>query len=248
MPYILSAPLHNDLPGLWGEGAPYESKIIYDIRSSDPSKPPVHYQAHTLKPHSIPHIDAPGHIIPGGQTVEQCFSEQWLHCFYGQAVVVKLTGKRWEKFNGDSGLFLWRVELSELRSEIERVTGSTEVPAKLLLTAAEVPLTKDGFHDSKFILVLSPQAAEWLAGSTNFSAYGTSWKSSDFEPNSRERPIHKILFRRAVLFEHLKLDHVPEGSYFFCAFPLMLRAATESPVTAVLFTQAELECARSAGA
>ena len=240
MPYVLSAPIHHKLPGLWGEGTPYESKIIYDIRSDLPATPPVHYEAHTLKPHSIPHIDAPGHIIAGGLTVEQCFNDRHIGCFYGSATVVKLRGSKWNKIANDPSQQLWRVELSELKSEIKRVTGSESVPRKLLLTADHAPLTPDGFHDSRFILVLTREAAEWLVSSSQFSAYGTSWKSSDFEPGSRERPIHKILFQRALLFEHLKLDHVPEGIYFFCAFPLLLSGATESPVTPVLFTPEEL--------
>jgi len=241
MPYLLSAPIHTELPGLWGEGPPYQTELIYDIHSTQSTTPPVHYQAHTIKPHSIPHIDAPGHITPDGLTVDKCVQGDRQRCFYGPAVVVKLRNRAWIKLGEDSNLWLWRVGQQELQSEIARVTGSTGVPSKLLLSAQDAPLTADGFHDSNHILVLSEDAARWLISSSNFSAYGTSWKSSDFQPGSRERPIHKILFERAILFEHLKLDHVPEGRYFFSAFPLILQGATESPVTAALFTRDEVE-------
>ena len=45
--------LERDLPGFWREGDAYSVQTIYDIKSGDPKAPPVHYLAHTLKPHSL---------------------------------------------------------------------------------------------------------------------------------------------------------------------------------------------------
>lgn len=95
-------------------------------------------------------------------------------------------------------------------------------------------------HDPQFALTLSAEAAEWLASNPKFSAYGTSWKSTDFQPVSRERPIHKIFLKSAIIYECLELTGVPDGEYFLSAFPLPLKGATESLVCPVLFTFDEI--------
>lgn len=236
MPYVLSPPIHTRLPGLWGEGAPYESGVIYDIESTRAGDPPVQYNSHLLKPHSIPHIDAEQHIIPGGKTIDAYFEASHLASFYGATTVVKLEGDRWER-EGD--VYLWRVGLEELQTSVSRVNGSL-MPEKLFIAPAQVPVTQDGFHDARYVFVLSVEAAEWLVSAGHFNGFGTSWKSSDYEPGSRERPVHKVLLRQAVLFEQLKLDSVPEGEYWLSAFPIYLAGASESPVTPVLFTKDEL--------
>lgn len=237
MPYVLSGPIHTKLPGLWGEGAPYTAEIIYDIASEDTKKPPVHYLSHTIKPHSISHIDAPGHIVKEGDTVDALFENQRTS-FYGPATVIRLERDRWERHSED--LWLWEITREELQDRIKKVTGQDAPPDKVFLYPDKCPLTQDGFHDSRYVFVLSEEAARWLVSSPTFNALGTSWKSSDFKPGSRERPIHKILLSQAVLFEQLVLFGVPEGEYFFSGFPLNLFGATESPVTPVLFTMDEL--------
>jgi len=238
MPYVLSGIIHSELPGLWGEGAPYTHSSIYEI--SNPAHPPVNYSAHTLKPHSIPHIDAPRHVMPDGATVEEFFSGDKLRSFYGPVVVLKLSGSRWEAVSGMQGTKVWRVTRQEIEQGLERL-GVKGIPEKLLITAEDTPLNEQGLHDPNYVLVLAQETARWLVSSSGFNAYGTSWKSSDFEPGSRERPVHKILLAQALLFECLKLDHVPEGRYFFSGFPLTLAGASESPLTAVLYTKDELK-------
>ncbi|MCB0346687.1 MAG: hypothetical protein KDD66_16345, partial [Bdellovibrionales bacterium] len=118
--------------------------------------------------------------------------------------------------------------------------GVDKIPEKLFLTAESAPLNELGMHDPNYILVLEPDAARYLTSFDKFNAYGTSWKSSDFEPGSRERPVHKILLKQALLFECLKLDHVPEGRYYLSAFALPLEGSSESPVTPVLYSAEEL--------
>lgn len=236
MPHILSGPIHINLPGLWGEGAPYTTSIIYDIASGD--LPPVHYQSHTLKPHSIPHIDAPGHITQNAETVDKLFIGERRNSFFGSILVVSLEGSKWRKLEDQN--FLWEISKEDLQESVSKLTGKDSSPDKIIITPKNCPVTKDGFHDSSYVFVLSEDAANWLVRNPKFNALGTSWKSSDFKPQSKERPIHKILLKQAVLFEQLRLEGVPEGEYFFSAFPLYLNGATESPVTPVLFSKDEL--------
>ncbi len=241
MPYILSNIVDTSVPGLWGEGEAYVRESIYDINSDDPQLPPVNYDSHLLKPHSIAHIDAPAHIIPGAPTCEHFYKSNRNKCFYGPVCVLRLAGSAWTQVEGMDGIRLWRVSVQELAESIERVTGGQSIPTKVFITADEVPCNRHGFHDPNYVLVLEEEAAKLLVANPNFNAYGTSWKSSDFQPGSRERPIHKILLSQAVLFECLKLDHVPEGRYFLNGFPLPLAGASESPVVPVLFEAHELK-------
>jgi kynurenine formamidase len=70
--------------------------------------------------------------------------------------------------------------------------------------------------------------------------YGTTWKSSDYAPGSMLRPIHNEIFRKAGIVECLNLKDVPGGDYFLVCFPLNIKGASESPVTAVLFEKNEI--------
>ena len=71
--------------------------------------------------------------------------------------------------------------------------------------------------------------------------FGTSWKSTDFRPGLPDRPIHNEIFKKASIFECLKVHDVPAGSYFFVGVPLPIANASESPVCPALFTKEELQ-------
>jgi kynurenine formamidase len=86
---------------------------------------------------------------------------------------------------------------------------------------------------------LSQSAAELLVDN-NIKLYGTSWKSSDFLPGSKERPIHNTLFKTALIMECLDLKDVPAGVYFMNAFPIALENSSESPVCPILYTKEEI--------
>jgi arylformamidase len=239
MPYILSPIVSKELKGLWGEGAPYESTVIYDICDPSEKSPPIHYESHTLKPHSLPHLDAPGHIIEHGKTVDTYFKEKNFKPFYGKVTVVRLGGNHYRPLDSNPALSVWRVNETELKAAISKVTD--KVPNRLLITTDPYPEDENGNHDSTQALVLDESAALWLTRSNPaFCLYGTSWKSTDFQPGSKDRPIHKIIFDHgAAIFECLDLKSVPAGIYYWFAFPLPLEGATEAPVCPILLTEQE---------
>jgi arylformamidase len=224
MPFVLSGLVHTRLQGLFGEGAPYSAELIYDFNDG----PPVKYSSHTLKPHSIPHIDAPSHILKDGKTVDELFKKP--EFFYGRVSVLRLGGNNWKQLKDNQ--FFWEIT----REDLEISTP----PERLFIYPSSAPLTEEGYQHPNYISVLSKEAAKWLVSEGNFKAFGTSWKSVDYQPESRERPIHNILLKHAILFEQLKLHHVPQGEYFLCGFPLYLEGASESPLTPVLFSKEEL--------
>ena len=236
MPYILAPTIRKNMPGLWREGAPYSSEVIYDICSTDAQSPPVHYESHLIKPHSICHYDAPGHVLPGGETIDQLL-EGKPAIFFGPTLVVRLKSPRFLPANTTGGISHWLVGKEDLRSAIAKLTPNHH-PEKVFLTFENAP--RDFYASNEQAITLSLEAVEWLTSEPSFNLFGTVWKSTDFQPGSRERPIHRTLFRQAGIIECLDLTGVPEGQYFLSAFPIPLAGATESPVCPVLFRADEL--------
>lgn len=228
MPYILSPLITQKLPSQWGEDKVYSTKELYKI---DGKLPPVNYSKHTLAPHSLPHAEGSLHTIKEGKSIDKYIKESPDY-FFGKVTVVKLSGNGYKK---SDNVYHWEVSKDELDRELNGV-----IPDKLILSTENYPLTSEGFHDPNYILTLSIEAAKYLCTSKSFHMYGTSWKSTDYQPGGFERPIHNQIFTQAVILENLALHHVPSGEYFISAFPLYLEGASESPLTPVLFTKDEI--------
>jgi arylformamidase len=228
MPFILSPLIIEDSEAMWFEGVPYEKENIYQIEPGN--VPPVNYDKHIIKSHSLTHIEGSKHVDNSGKTVDQYFGGNF---FYGDCTVIKLKGNKYKELG--HGIYHWEVSLGELKEATVNQRLS-----KLLLTSEDYPVNKDGFHDPNYVLTLSLEAATWLVDNHNISLVGTSWKSSDYNPGSHDRPVHKKIFEKAVILECLDLRDVPEGSYFLMAFPLRIKDSSESPVTPVLFKYEEL--------
>lgn len=234
MPYIISPMITVNSPGMWAEGSAYEKKNIYSIKSG--KMPPVNYDEHIIRSHSLTHLETPAHTLNEGKTLDFYYQEK-INSFYGATLVIRLSGNKYiEKGNE---LFHWVISVEEIKERINKLNIQT-IPSKILITTDFCPLNPEGFHDPKYVLTLSQEAADYLVSNENFNLYGSSWKSSDFNPGKSERPIHNTLFKKALILENLKLEDVPEGIYFMTAFPLPFKDASESPVVPVLFTKEEL--------
>lgn len=235
MSYILSPELKLNMPEMWSEGSPYTKHSIYDIQSG--KMPPVNYDSHTIKSHSVTHAESELHVKADGKSLDKYFADP--KYFYGPCLVVRLQGNNYS--SSGNGIFQWEVTEKELRDGIERVQGLDKKDfEKILLTTDFYPVNNEGFHDPKYVLTLSQGAANYLIKQPNFNLYGTSWKSSDYAPGSLDRPIHKTLFSKAIIFELLDLKCVPEGEYFFVGMPVRIFGASESPVCPVLFEKNEI--------
>jgi len=225
--YLLSPKISTDLQGMWFEGSAYERQSIYSINDSSP--PPVNYDKHTLKPHSITHMEAPAHTLDNGNTVDYFFND--LTNFIGKALVIKVKKGSYKLVDKEKSIYHWEISLNELKEELDRYTN---IPSKIIVTTPNYPTIESGFHDPRYVLTLSQEAADYLISLPNFHMYGTSWKSSDFKPGSKERPIHNTLFKSAYIVENLTLNNVPEGLYEYTGIPLYLDGASESPIMPVL--------------
>jgi arylformamidase len=235
MPYILSPLITSNSAGMWQEGPAYEAENIYKIRKN--SFPPVNYDKHILKPHSLTHLETPAHTQIDGKRIEY-FYKSHLNFFYGPTLVIKLDGNKYSE-TSNTLIKHWIITKEELKSRIEFVSPSF-IPPKILITSNYCPLNSDGYHDPNFVLTLSQDAANYLISIQGFHLYGTSWKSTDYNPGEVSRPIHNTIFSKGIILENLKLSDVPEGIYFMNAFPLPLVDASESPVVPVLFTETEI--------
>lgn len=234
MPYILSPQISANSPGMWFEGAAYEKRSIYSI---EPGKmPPVNYDEHIIRSHSLTHVETPAHTMKGGRTLESYYTNNFEH-FYGLTAVLKLKGNNYESIG--SGNSHWVITTEEIKNSLRSINYNKKI-AKVLITTEFYPVNEQGFHDPRYVLTLSQEAADYLISDPNFNMYGTSWKSSDYNPGKPERPIHNTIFKQALILENLNLKEVPEGIYFMNAFPLPFRDASESPVVPVLFTKEEL--------
>ena len=237
MPYVLAPTIKKSLQGLWQEGSPYTSKVIYDICDPDPKKPPVHYEAHTLKPHSICHFDAPAHIVAGEPTIDKLFSTS-PSIFYGPVLIVRLKKQNFMPRPRQNNWSHWEVTKEEILDASEGYN---------FLNLQKIFLTFDGAEEDFYInpnraFTISSEAAKWLTSLRKFNLFGTIWRSTDFQPDSRERPIHIELFKRAGILECLDLSKVPSGEYYLSAFPLPIEGASESPVCPVLYSKNEISC------
>ena len=234
MPYVLSPLIEVGSPGMWFEGSAYEKKSIYSIDSG--KMPPVNYDEHTLKPHSLTHLETPAHTVRNGRRLGDYFLNS-LQNFYGETVVIRLSGNNYLPLR--DGIFHWTISSKEISERLSKL-NIYQVPKKILITTEFCPLNPQGYHDPNYVLTLSQEAADYLVSSSGFNLYGSSWKSSDYNPGKPDRPIHNTLFTKAIILENLNLNLVPEGIYFMNAFPLPFKDASESPVVPILYTKDEL--------
>jgi arylformamidase len=234
MPYMLSPMIAAGDPGMWSEGPAYEKESIYSI--SPGKMPPVNYDKHIIKSHSLTHLETPAHTNRDGKRLDVYYNES-LSYFYGEAVVLKLKGDNYKHMGGD--IYHWSIQTEEINSAFQRLKIN-QLPKRILITTEKYPLNKEGYHDPNYVLTLSQSAADYLVSNSSLLMYGTSWKSSDFNPGKAERPIHNTIFASALILENLNLKDVPEGIYFMVAFPLPLKDASESPVVPVLFEKDEI--------
>lgn len=233
MPYQITPKISVNSPGEWFEGDAYSVENIYRIEEG--KMPPVHYDSHTLKPHSLTHIETPKHTQLKGPDITS-YLQKDPYYFYGPCLVIKFQNEGW--VDKDNKIKHKVISKDELEAKLNEF--GPDRPDKILISVEGVPENINGYHDPSWVLTLSIEAATYLTSIDGFNLFGTSWKSSDYNPGGRERPVHNELFKKALILENINLNKVPEGAYFLSAFPLPLEGASESPVNAVLFEPGEL--------
>lgn len=233
MIYNISNIVNNSLPGLWNEGNPFQKIEIYSIQ--DNKLPPVNYDSFTIKSHSITHCESMKHVDNNGKDISELIISNPSY-FYGDCLVIKFDDNYAEI--GDD-LSLQVIDIDEFEQKIKSLNINS-MPQKILITTKNYPQNQYGYHKENYILIISDKLAEHLVDKYSIHLFGTSWKSADYKPKSKERPVHKSLLSNGVIFELLNLNNVPEGSYFFTGFPLLIENTSESPVSPILMSYDEI--------
>lgn len=235
MAYLLGNLITQDSTPYWKEDFAYQAKQLFSIENQN--GPPVNYASHILNAHSITHVETELHTMANGKSIDHYFSRP--NYFYGKCIVVRLPGNKYKSEAGNKNVFHWEVSKNELDNAIGELNFDKNTIEKILVTTDFYQTDISGYHRPEYVLTLSAEAADFLIDLPKFHLYGTSWKSSDYN-SGLERPIHKKLFQKALIYELLNLKNVPAGEYFFVGVPLNLKGASECPVNPILLEKHEI--------
>ncbi len=163
--------------------------------------------------HTGTHMDAPAHLIEGGRVLDDYEAGR----FVGSGTVLDLTGLQ--------GAEIRMQDLEPLQS---RIKGRDFV---LLYTGRSRAWGEAAYFDG--YPVLTPEAAEWLAG---FGPKGVGVDSISVDTMDTDTfAVHHILLGRGiVIIENLAhLDALLGRAFLLCCLPLKIKCADGAPVRAV---------------
>lgn len=183
-----------------------ESKKIKRTVVADYEKADYYESRMDMDMHCGTHIDAPLHMIKGGDTIEK----------------YDLT-----KFIGDCKVFdLTDVDEAIRKKDIENLDIQKD--------DIVIFKTKNSFdqgYNPKFVYI-EEDAAMYLS-EKGIKTVGIDAMS--IERDKKEHPSHKIILGANIgVIEDLYLKDVSEGQYFLSALPLNIRGSEASPIRAVL--------------
>lgn len=183
-----------------------ESKKIKRTIVADYEKADYYESRMDMDMHCGTHIDAPLHMLKGGDTIEK----------YDLS-----------KFIGDCKVFdLTDVDEAIRKKDIENLDIQKD--------DIVIFKTKNSFdqgYNPKFVYI-EEDAAMYLS-EKGIKTVGIDAMS--IERDKKEHPSHKIILGASIgVIEDLYLKNVGQGQYFLSALPLNIRGSEASPIRAVL--------------
>lgn len=176
----------------------------------------------SLFSHVGTHIDAPGHILEGMETLDSFAAEK----YFGRACKIDFNPETEKK-----------IDLGTLKKHKEIIEKSDFV---LFHTGWSSNWGTEAYF-TKFP-TLTADSAEWLC-SFPLKGIGFDTISADC-CDSANLPIHKIILsHKKIIIENLtNLSKVPESNFYFSCMPLKIKDADGSPVraAAILFNNKEI--------
>lgn len=175
-------------------GANYENNQYFESRME-------------LDMHTGTHVDAPLHMIEGGETIEQL---------------------DWTRFIGDCKVFdLTHVVEFIAKKDLENLDIQKDD-----IVLFKTMNSYNSSYNPKFVY-LEEDAAHHLVA-CGIRCLGMDAMS--IERDKPGHPTHKIILSKKIgVIEDLSLKDVAAGTYFLSALPLHIKGAEASPVRAVLF-------------
>ena len=183
-----------------------ESKKIKRTVVADYEKADYYESRMDMDMHCGTHIDAPLHMIKGGDTIEK----------YDLS-----------KFIGDCKLFdLTDVDEAIRKKDIENLDIQKDD-----IVIFKTKNSSDQGYNPKFVYI-EEDAAMYLS-EKGIKTVGIDAMS--IERDKKEHPSHKIILGANIgVIEDLYLKNVGQGQYFLSALPLNIRGSEASPIRAVL--------------
>ncbi len=166
-----------------------------------------------LTTHTGTHIDAPGHLIGGGKTLDQL----QMGVFTGKAVCVNCEGVQ-------------EISLNLLKTYSELISNADFV---LFNSGWYKKWNSEDYFDQYPVLTI--ESAKLLS-SFDLKAVGFDYISVD-PVSSTDLPLHKTFLSRDILIiENLtSLDLLPAGLFDFFCIPLKIELSDGSPVRAFAY-------------
>jgi kynurenine formamidase len=158
------------------------------------------------------HIDAPGHIMDGMETLDKLCIDK----FFGRGCKIEIGAL-------DGG----KIGLPFLKSKKDLIEGSDFV---LFCSGWSAHWGTEEYF--KGFPVLCADAAEWLC---SFPIKGIGYDAASADHvDSENLPIHKIILsHKKIIIENLTgLASIPESGFYFSCLPLPVEGADGSPVRA----------------
>ena len=123
MPYVLSPLINVESPGMWHEGNAYEAESIYSI---DRSPPPVNYDKHILKPHSLTHLETPAHTKNDGSRFDYYYHNH-LNFFYESTLVLRPEENYYKPLKS-SKIYQWQIYKDQTQNRINKLMLIKRLP------------------------------------------------------------------------------------------------------------------------
>jgi len=203
--YDISVTLSNSLP-TWPGDPEIKIEKALDLAKGDPAT----VSRISMGSHTGTHLDAPGHFLRGGKTIDQIPPE----VFLGKARVYELSVSR-------------RIDAEDLKrlswEGVERV---------LFKTRNSVECWNDEIFHEDFVH-LCEDAAQYLV-ERGLKLVGIDYLSVEAF-GSTSFPVHHTLLRNEVLpLEGLNLSQVEPGEYELICLPIKIKEGDGAPVRAIL--------------
>lgn len=182
-------------------------EVVQDFPAASARETRLHIDAHTGT-----HVDAPLHMIPGGDTMESIHIERLV----GTCRVLDLT----------------QVENGITRRDLEPF--SIQKGEKILLKTSNSSASESDAFDLNFIY-LEASGAQYLA------EIGIDLVGIDALGIERSQPLHEthveLFSRDIIIMEGLRLASIAPGSYLLVAAPLKLIGTEAAPARVLLIEE-----------